>query len=455
MVRDTGKGNDLAAARCLPYGVHSYRRDLELLRDRRFALLFTARTVSVLGSAFAPVALAFGVLELAGANATTLSVVLVAQAVPQIVFMLAGGVLADRFPRYRVMIAGEVLCAAAYTVLAAMLVTGWAPLPGLVVAAALSGIGVALFFPALVGIVPEVVAAERLQSANGLLRLGTNSARIAGYALAGGTVVLVGAGPALAVSAAMFAGSALLIAALRLPPRVRSATGPATTPLTDLRDGWREFVSRQWLWVIVLQFAFLVMALQAAHGVLGPVVAKEDLGGAAAWSAVLAGEAVGMLVGVLIAIRIRPRRPMLVAVALTLPTALPYLLLGVYAPLWTVVLGAVVMGICFDIFGVLWETSLQREVPPDVLSRVSSYDALGSLMFGPIGLLVAGPAAAVFGARPALIACAGLIVLATLAALCSPGVRNMRLTDPGPAGTRPGDPGPVVEPVPKVVAPGA
>ncbi|MEV0727149.1 MFS transporter [Polymorphospora sp. NPDC050346] len=428
--------------------MHSYRRDLQLLRDRRFAILLAARTVSVLGSAFAPVALAFGVLELAGANATTLSVVLAAQAIPQVVFMLAGGVLADRFPRYRVMIAGEVLCAAAYTVLAAMLVTGWAPLPGLVVGAVLSGIGVALFYPSLVGIVPEVVAAERLQAANGLLRLGTNFARIAGYALAGATVVLVGAGPALAVSAAMFAGSALLIAALRLPARVRSATGSGTNPLADLRDGWREFVSRQWIWVIVLQFAFLVMALQAAHGVLGPVVAKEEMGGAAAWSAVLAGEAVGMVVGVVIAIRIRPRRPMLVSVLLTVPTALPYLLLGIYAPLWMVVLGAVVMGICFDIFGVLWETSLQREIPPDALSRVSSYDALGSLMFGPVGLLVAGPAAAVFGARPTLIACAGLIVLATLAALCSPGVRNMRLSDPGPAA----EPGPAAV---KVAVPAA
>ncbi|MEV1287248.1 MFS transporter [Micromonospora sp. NPDC049679] len=413
--------------------MHSYRRDLQLLRDRRFALLFAARTVSVLGAAFAPVALAFGVLGLEDATAATLSVVLAAQAIPEIVFMLVGGVLADRFPRYRVMVAGEVLSTLAYGLLAAMLISGTAPVPALAAGAAVAGIGLAVFFPALIGIVPEVVADERLQAANGLLRVGTNIARIAGYALAGATVVLVGGGVALAVSAGLFAVSALLIAALRLPAVAARAAGPGRTAIADLRDGWREFVARQWLWVIVLQFAFIVAALQAAHGVLGPLVAKQELGGAGAWSAVLAGEAVGMLLGVAIAIRIRPTRPMLVCVLMTLPTAAPYLLLGVSAPLWMVVCGAAVMGICFDIFGVLWETTLQREIPPAVLSRVSSYDALGSFMFGPIGLLLAGPAALAFGARPSLIVCGGVIVVATLATLCSPSVRGMRVPAAEPA----------------------
>lgn len=389
--------------------MHSYRRDLGMLRDRRFTLLLVARTVSMLGSSFAPVALAFGVLALPGATATTLSVVLAAEALPMVAFMLVGGVIADRLPRHRVMMAGETLNAVAFFCLAAMLLTGWTPLPALVTAAALTGVAMAVLFPALTGIIPDVVPADRLQTANALLGLGANSSRVAGLVLSGATVVLVGGGWALVVSGAMFAVAAVLIAALRLTPAERSAQMRHSV-LADLRAGWREFISRQWLWVVVAQFSVLVMAVQAAHGVLGPLVAKEHLGGAPAWSAVLAGEAVGMIGGVLVALRLRPRRPILVCTVLTVPTALPYLLLGLGAPLWTIVVGAVVMGVCFDIFGVLWNTTMQREVPAESLSRVSSYDALGSLMFGPIGLLVAGPVAIVVGPRPALLGCAAVVI---------------------------------------------
>ncbi|MFF4416075.1 MFS transporter [Streptosporangium sp. NPDC001559] len=421
--------------------MHSYRSDLGMLRDRNFSLLLVARTISVLGTSFAPVALAFGVLALPGATAGTLSVVLTAESLPMVVFMLVGGVIADRLPRDRVMMTAETLNAAAFLSLAGMMLTGWTPLPALATAAAISGVSTAILFPALTGIVPDVVEADRLQTANALLGLGTNISRVAGLVMGGMTVVLIGAGWALVVSGLMFALAAVLVAALRLKPAAAAQTPdeaeavrPARTSLldgvrsvfTDLRGGWREFISRQWLWVVVAQFSLLVLAMQAAHGVLGPLVAKEQMGGAAAWSAVLAGEAVGMLGGIVVTLRLRPSRPILIATLMTLPTALPYLLLGISAPLWTVVLGAVVMGVCFDVFGVLWNTTMQREIPPEALSRVSSYDALGSLMFGPIGLMLAGPAAILVGPRPALLGCAALILLASLAALLFPGVRGLR-----------------------------
>ncbi|MEV8634836.1 MFS transporter [Streptosporangium sp. NPDC051023] len=409
--------------------MHTYRRDLDMLRERSFALLLVARTISVLGTSFAPVALAFGVLALPGATATTLSVVLTAESLPMVVFMLVGGVIADRLPRHRVMMAGEALNAVAFFCLAAMLLTGWTPLPALATAAAFSGVSMAVLFPALTGIVPDVVPAERLQTANALLGLGTNISRVAGLVLGGAMVVLLGSGWALALSGAMFSVAGVLVAALRLTPAERSAEERHSV-LADLRGGWREFSSRQWLWVVVAQFSVLVLAIQAAHGVLGPLVAKEQLGGASAWSAVLAGEAVGMIAGVFVTLRLRPRRPILVATLLTLPSALPYLLLGIGAPLWTIILGAVVMGVCFDVFGVLWNTTMQREIPAESLSRVSSYDALGSLMFGPIGLMLAGPAAIVIGPRGALLGCAAIVLLASLAALLSPGVRGLRAPDP-------------------------
>ncbi|HCU49049.1 MAG TPA: MFS transporter, partial [Micromonosporaceae bacterium] len=159
--------------------MHSYRSDLSLLKDRRFALLMSARAISVLGGSFAPVALAFGVLGLPGANAGTLSVVLTAGAVPMVAFMLVGGVIADRLPRQRVMLVGEIMNAVTYLSLAAMLITGWTPVPALAAAAAFGGVGLAIFFPAMTGIIPEVVPADRLQAANGIIGLGTKNSRIA------------------------------------------------------------------------------------------------------------------------------------------------------------------------------------------------------------------------------------------------------------------------------------
>ncbi|MDI2126604.1 MFS transporter [Yinghuangia seranimata] len=407
-------------------------RGRDLFADRRFTALFLARTISVLGSGFGPVALAFGVLDLPDANATTLTVVLAAQAVPEVLLLLFGGVVADRFPRSRVMTGAELLSAAAFGALAAMFVTGYAPIPLVAAFAAITGIAIAMFFPALTGVVPEVVPEDRLQTANGVLRMGVNAAKVLGLAFAGGTVALVGPGWALAVNAGCFVASAVLLASLRLPAvTVRGES----SMLDELREGWVEFRSRQWLWAIVLQFAFVIGALQAVLGVLGPVIAKADLGGATGWSVVLGGEAVGMFAGVFIAIRIRPRRPLLVATLMVFVPAVPLVLLGVHAPLVAIALGSVLLGAAFDVFGVLWETTMQREIPREALSRVSAYDALGSFMFGPLGLVLAAPLAEAIGPHRAVLACAAVVVVATAGALLSPDVR--RLSAPGAAAARP------------------
>ncbi|MFD2348467.1 MFS transporter [Nonomuraea ferruginea] len=300
------------------------------------------------------------------------------------------------------------------------------PLVGLVAAAAFSGIAVAALYPALTGIIPEVVPPERLQAGNALLGLGANVARMGGAVLGGATVVLVGGGWALAVSGALFATAGVLISLVRPTPLVRER-GERHSVLKDLREGWREFSSRQWIWVVVAQFSILVMAIQAGHGVLGPLLAKESLGGPAAWSAFLVerGDRHDRGRGGVAAGAAAPSRSWSARCS-ACSAALPYFLLGTGSPLWLTVLGAFVLGVCFDVFGVLWMTTMQREVPPESLSRVSSYDALGSLMFGPIGLMLAAPAAALMGVQNALLACGGLVVLSTCAALLSPGVRNLR-----------------------------
>lgn len=380
----------------------------------------------MLGTAFGPVALAFGVLALPGATATTLSVVVAAEALSMVVFMLVGGVIADRLPRFRVMVSADLAAAAAWGALATLLITGWAPLWLLVTLSALAGMASAIFFPASTGVVPEVVPPDRLQSANGLLRLGMNGARIGGYAVAGGCVAVLGAGWTALLNAGLLLASAAFTAGLRLPP---TGTPQSASVLRDLREGWREFRSRQWLWVVVAQFSFVVMVLQGVWGVLGPVIANERLGGPRGWSWVLGAEAAGMLLGVVIAMRVRPSRPVLAVVFLSFPLALVPLALGAGVPLLLAVIVAFVAGVALDILTVVWDTTLQREIPQAALSRVSSYDALGSLMLGPLGMVLAGPAAALFGAPASLLGCAAVVVLASVPALLVPGVRDLRWPD--------------------------
>ncbi|MEV4536141.1 MFS transporter [Asanoa sp. NPDC049518] len=408
-----------------------------LLADRPFALLFTARTISVLGTGFGRVALAFAVLALPGSSPTTLSIVLACQALPQLVLILAGGVIGDRFPRRRVLLAAELFAGVAWTVLTVMFLSGHAPLAAVSVFAALAGVASALFLPAYDGVVPDLVPPARRQSANGLLRIGFNLGLILGLSLAGATVALVGAGWAVALNAASFFVSAALIAGIRTPATAQRAR---STAWSDLRRGWREFSSRQWLWAVTAQYGFVVAAINAYVGVFGPLLAVERLGGAPAWSAITAAQAAGTFLGVGIAVRVHPSRPILVAVLITATAALPMALLAGAAPLLVVVAGAFLAGVAGDIFGVLWSTTLQREVPSDALSRVSSWDLLGSLSFAPLGLLVAGPIAALTGASPALWGCAAVVLLATAGALTAPRVRRLRAPAPVTSASEPSEP---------------
>ncbi|WP_405725953.1 MFS transporter [Streptomyces sp. NBC_00028] len=397
-----------------------------LWRDQRFLLLLSARVVSVLGNGFARVALAFAVLALPGASAGRLSLVLACQALPQLVFVLVGGVIADRMSRSRLMVLADVLGTLAYAGLAVMVLSGHAPLAGMCLLAVAAGTATALFAPAMDGLVPLLVPTVRLQQANGLLRMGTNASLLLGLALSGVTVALVGAGWALALNAASFAVSAALTARLPVAARPRGRTSGWASGWTELREGWREFASRQWLWVVVAQSAVVVAALNANVGVLGPLMADRHLGGARAWSVVVAAQAVGTIGGAGLAARVRVRHPLLVAVLCMFPAAVPIALLSARAPVWMIAAAMFTAGVASDVFGVLWATTVQREIPEHLLSRVSSYDWFGSLTLAPLGLLVAGPVAAAVGLGPALAGCSALVVLATAGALLSPQVRTLR-----------------------------
>lgn len=416
-------------------GVTHFSDRSPLWRNPQFALLASARGISVLGNGFARVALAFAVLALPGATPGELSLVLACQALPQLVFILVGGVIADRMSRSRVMVLADLLGLMSYGVLALLVLTDHAPLLALCLLAVAAGTATALFSPAMDGVVPLVVPNERLQQANGLLRMSTNVSLLLGLALSGVTVAVVGAGWALALNALSFGVSAVLTARLRIagrPPKVSSGWA-------DLKEGWREFSSRTWLWVVVAQYSLVVAALNAFLGVLGPLAAESDLGGARAWSLIVAAQALGTIAGAGLASRVRVARPVLVAVLATFPAAAPIALLAWQAPLWVIALAMFAAGVASDVFAVLWVTTIQREIPEEALSRVSSYEWFGSLAFAPLGLLVAGPVAEAVGSSEALAGCALLVVVSTCAALLSRQVRTLTSKTPAPAseeGTR-------------------
>lgn len=396
--------------------------DLSLLRQRRFALLLAGRTVSMFGNSFGPIAIAFGVLALPGATPATLSAVLAGHAAPQLGLMLLGGVIGDRFPRHRVLVAAETISGCAFAVLAAMLLTGWVPLLLLVGAAAVAGCASALLLPTLTGVMPDVVDRGHLQAANGLLRLGGNAATIGGIAVAGAAVALLGPGVAAAVDAATYLIAAALLAGLRVGPPAPRARRRVWA---DLREGFREFAGRQWLWVVVASAAFLNAGTAATFTVLGPVLAAQRLGGAIGWSVILAGYIAGMLLSVLAVLRIQPARPLRTAALVTPLLAAPLAAMGTGAPVAVASAAAFCAGAAFNVFSVLWETTLQQRVPAAVLARVTSCNYVVALSLKPVGIYLAGRAAAGVGADSATLAAGAVLLAAGLAPLASPQVRQL------------------------------
>jgi MFS family permease len=390
--------------------------------QREFRLLFLGRTTSFVGNAFANVALAFAVLELTGSKAD-LGYVLAARSVPQVIFLLAGGIWADRLPRHHVMVGSNLVSGLSQSAVAALLLFGHARIWQLAALAALNGASSAFFFPASTGIVPQTVPPPLLQSANALLRLGLNASFIGGAALGGVVVGATSPGVGIAVDAASFFVAAAALGAMRMPATLRME---GSSFVSELREGWREFSSRTWLWAIVAQFAVVNAVEQGAEQVLGPAIAKAHLGGATGWGLVLTAGSLGLLAGGLVSLRLRPERPLLAA-TLGFFLTIPFLLaLSIPGPLAVVVAAAALAGIGIEVFSVLWDTTLQQEIAQEKLSRVSSYDALGSFVLTPLGLAVAGPVAQAAGTRETILGAAALSLGATLAVLLSRDVRTIR-----------------------------
>jgi hypothetical protein len=401
-------------------------RGLDVLRERDFRLVYSAQVVSLLGDGIIPVALAFAVLDLTG-SATDLGLVLAARMVPMIASLLAAGVVADRRSRRAVMILADVVRFLSQAALGLLLVTGSAHLWQLALLQAILGAATGFFNPASTGLIPQVVSRARLQDANALRGVALAVGGIAGPVVAGLLVAAAGSGEALLADAATFGVSALLLA------RVHVAEGPSeerrTSYLADLRAGWQELASRTWAWTIVAAFS-VINLLVAPFYVLGPLVARRELGGATAWAGILAARGVGEVLGAMVSLQTRPARPLLVAVLACGLGFIPTMLLAAGAPAVVIGAAAVVSGAGVMLFNTLWETTLQSHIPQRALSRVSAYDWFGSLTFQPLGFALAGPVAAGLGVATTLWVVAILEVTLIASLLVVRDVRTLGATAP-------------------------
>jgi predicted MFS family arabinose efflux permease len=430
-------------------------RRFPVLAIRDFRLLLADRLIAPAAVGFSMVGVSFAVLASTG-SATDLSYVLAAQIAPTLVFALVGGVAADRFPPQRVIIAANLAVAAGEGAFGLLVLTGRPPLWAMLLLEALNGTGIAVFYPASQALLPRLVPSALLQEASSLSRLVMNSGQMIGAAVGGLLVAAAGPGWALVLCGMGMTGTVPLMLAIRGdrgPARGAEAvpvvtelagSGPARPHgdpkaagiLAELREGWTEFRSHTWLWVIVVQFCVVMMAWYAGFQVLGPVVARLRLGGPAAWGAITAADALGLIAGGLLSLRYTPRRPMLFVVLTGGAMALSPLALGLSLPLVAICLTAFCVGAAVEVMMVQWTVALATRISPDKLARVSSYDVLGSLAATPAGALVAGPLAAAIGVRATELAAAALIAAVSGLCLIPGDIRTLRGGDPLPAGAR-------------------
>ncbi|GLW10376.1 MFS transporter [Microtetraspora sp. NBRC 13810] len=403
------------------------RRRLSPLADRNLRLYFAGAATSLLGSSMSALAVVFAVLH-AGGGQSDLGYVMAARIVPIVAFMLVGGVVADRFGPRRVLLAADVLQCVTQAAFAAALLLGRPPIWTFFVFVAIWGIGEGFAMPARGALVPGVVAWGRqydgkLRDANALYGLAQSAATVAGPALAGLLVASAGSGAVILLDAVTYALSAVALLLLRLPAH---AAAPVSSGRLAVREGWREFSSRTWLWVTTLHFTLFNLAVWAPFLVLGPVVAERDLGGARDWGLVMAVYGAGALAGGLALVGGRVlRRPLVVATAATFGWAVPSAALAAGAPFAVLLAAALVAGIGSAVCSALYATANQQHVPAEVLARVTSLTGMGAFALGPLGLAVAGPAAEAAGTGAVLGFGAVFQVVLGLSVLAVPAVRRL------------------------------
>ena len=396
------------------------------LASPSYRLLLTAQTVSAFGSALTPVALAFAVLDLGG-SATDLGLVVAAYAAAEVVTVLLGGVLGDRFSRTLMLQGSSAASALVQGVVAAALIGDWASIGLLAGLGALTGALSALSGPSSRAITRQTVPPVALPAAISLRRVASNTAVALGFSVAGVLVALVGSGAAIAADALTFAAAAGCFALLRVPP-VTDGDGAAAAPgtmLADLRGGAVEVFRHAWLWLLIAQALVYHLFYGGAQGVLGPIVVRRVYS-EAAWGWALGVLMLGFIVGGVVSFRFRPRRLLGAGTLLLTLTALFPLALAVHPPLPLLLLGAFAHGFGLELFSVNWDLAIQQNIDPSMLARVYSFDQVGSFVMRPLGLAVTGPLAEALGNTTWLLVVAAVMLGSTLLAAATPAVWRLQ-----------------------------
>ncbi len=399
----------------------------EVLAHKYVKRLFIARFVSNFGNGMGPIALAFGILALPNGSANMLGLVLGTTTVIFLLMAPFGGVIADKYGRARMVGLTDMAAGLVLFIQVAYFATGDVPLWVLLVTNGFFGLMWGIFWPAFTGVIPAVLPEAGLQKGNALNAFVTNAGVILGAAVAGILIDVFGVAFTLAIDAASFFFSGLMIFTFRhLTPRAEHSEN---TMLDDLLHGWRVFLSFRWIVIIVAAFSFIVMCWAAAENVLGPLIALEHFNGPKSWSFVISAESAGLIVGSLIAIKVKPKFPMRFLMLSSFTITFYIWSLAKPQSLLLIAFGAFLFGITLDLWGTLWNTALQRKVPRESLSRVASFDAMGSMMFRPIGLAIAAPLSTLVGIENFLQIMAAITVVAIVLPLFDPQVRNMTYED--------------------------
>ena len=399
----------------------------EVLAHKYVKRLFIARFISNFGNGMGPIALAFGILALPNGSANMLGLVLGTTTVVFLIMAPFGGVIADKYGRARMVGLTDMAAGLVLLIQVAYFATGDVPLAVLLITNGFFGLMWGIFWPAFSGLMPAVLPEAGLQKGNALNAFMTNAGVILGAAAAGLLIDVFGVAFTLAIDAASFFISGLMIFTFRhLTPRAQHTEN---TMLDDLLHGWKVFLSFRWIVIIVGAFSFIVMCWAAAENVLGPLIALEHFNGPKSWSFVITAESAGLIVGSIIAIKVKPKYPLRFLMLSSFTITFYIWSLAKPQSLLMIAFGAFLFGITLDLWGTLWSTALQRKVPRDSLSRVSSFDAMGSMMFRPIGLAIAAPFSTLLGIENFLQILAAITVVAIIVPLLDPQVRNMSYDD--------------------------
>lgn len=400
---------------------------LSQFRDLRghqgFTGLALSRFISNVGNGVSPIALAYGVLSLPHSTGRDLSIVMAARFIPLLAFMLFGGVIADRFQRNRLVGGSDMLGSFLAATSAISLIAGFSSVWLLALMGGLFGVLNAIWWPAMSGVLPEILPKEKLQEGNAVIGLMTNIGYIIGTLSGGVIVATAGAGWGLLVDAISFFIAGVIVWKLPLIEKLKEKS-PGI--IHDLIVGWKEFISRSWVIAMVISFALINMAFESMLSVLGPLNFSNPVTGPRQWSYNVAGLSVGMLLGGIWVLKVKMTRPLLITMFLIAVSAVWDFSLAFGLPLWVTIVAGIFSGVSVEVFTVTWSTSLQSHIPEESYSRVNSYDALGSYGIAPLGIIAAGPLAMHFGVHAILIVTGAVTLIAAVATLLVPSVRNLR-----------------------------